>query len=247
MATKPEHHKLRNICREVCVPYGQVTEVLKRIADRVLNENAKITTESVGTFHCKQLKGRTYSINGETVTKPDRITVGLIGNNFVGTPHEPPRLTALRVSRTDQPTGFSNSVLANLFNTQIFGYVFTSARLLPYAFQREDRPLTGQAMQSATDVPDTFEPGDTFRRLRLRATDLPTNSQGLQNLSLESFNFGDHEIPIDGTWTEIPGTFNEGDTFPFSFPNNDGFVQQRSEIELVFDYFVVSTDESDQP
>ncbi len=88
MSTKPEHHKLRKICDEVCVPYGQVTEVLKRIADRVLNENAKITTESVGTFYCKQAKGRTYKLKGNSVTKPDRISVGLMGNKIESQIHE---------------------------------------------------------------------------------------------------------------------------------------------------------------
>ena len=82
MSTKPEHHKLRRICDEVCVPYGQVTEVLKRIAERVLTENAKITTESVGTFYCKQAKGRSYKINGESVEKPDRISIGLMSNKY---------------------------------------------------------------------------------------------------------------------------------------------------------------------
>lgn len=238
MATKPEHHKLRNICREVCVPYGQVTEVLKRIADRVLNENAKITTEAVGTFHCKQLKGRTYSINGETVTKPDRITVGLIGNNFEGTPHEPTQLQGLIVNFTDRPTGFTESVLGNLFNVQVIGYVFSVDRLFPFGPGGDQRPLIPNRAIPTTLSDETFDPGDKFRNLRVRATDIPTNVRELQNESIESFLFGEHEIPVDGTWVEIPGSFNTGDAFPFSFPNG-GFEQQRSEIDFDMEYVVI--------
>lgn len=88
--TKDERHTLRGICNEICVPYTQVTEVFKRIHDRVLNEDARIITVDIGTFYCSSRSPTTKTLNGKTFDVAGYNVVRLSGGaRSTSSSHEP--------------------------------------------------------------------------------------------------------------------------------------------------------------
>lgn len=77
--------KLRDLCREVGVSHLEVVEVLRRVRDNVIDDDAEVITQTVGTFYASKHKARTRTLNGIVYNVPAKVVVALRGPRFPGT------------------------------------------------------------------------------------------------------------------------------------------------------------------
>ena len=109
-----EKIKLRDLCREVGVTHLEVVEVLRRVRDNVIDNDAEVITQTVGTFYASKHKARTRTLNGIVYNVPEKVVVALRGPRFPGRESAVRFVATLRFGRNgerlvefdiDEPSG----------------------------------------------------------------------------------------------------------------------------------------------
>ena len=75
---------LEKICRDVGVDPLQVNEVFRRINEAVIERDAIVITQTIGTFYRRNSKATVRTLNGERYSIPERKSVALRGPRFPG-------------------------------------------------------------------------------------------------------------------------------------------------------------------
>lgn len=84
MSMPAEKVSLREICRDVGVQHKAVVEVLRRVANAVIDDDSEVITQTVGTFYKKKMKATQRTNRGVVYDIPAREAVALRGPRFPG-------------------------------------------------------------------------------------------------------------------------------------------------------------------
>ena len=139
-----EKIKLRDLCREVGVEHIEVVEVLRRVRGNVIDNDAEVITQTVGTFYASKHKARTRTLNGIVYNVPAKVVVALRGPRFPGRELEQsPGGYLITGSRAPDSDSISDEVNGNVRRVEFSSVgvrgvsVFVSLSLINFGDTRE--------------------------------------------------------------------------------------------------------------